>query len=117
MKTVQVTEKDRAILKACAISSVIGERTSIDNVRSLFKANDKLKVDDAPTDIDAASGEKTLTADLEDAELAALKAMCIQGRKNLRSTQVVLRAVLDCDAHLEAAKEKSEEKPAKEAAQ
>ena len=109
MKTVQVTEKDRAILKACAISSVIGERTSIENVRALFNANEKLDIDSAPNDIDAASREKTLECDLEDAQLNAVKSMFEQGRKNLRQSQAVLSAVLACDAHLGEAKEKPAE--------
>lgn len=103
MKMVQISERDRAILKACAMSSVIG-KASVADMQALYNANTKIDTSTAPTDIDTCSDEAK-RYDLEDAEVAALKALFADARGNLRRSQEVLKGALDCHAHLEDAKD------------
>ena len=109
MKKVQLSEKDRAILKGCAIGSSIG-KSSIADLRALLKANEKLSIDSASNDIDQADGAVAEYL-LEDAELAAIKTMYEEGRAGLRKTHVVVAAVVACIDHIEAAQDVTD-KPA-----
>jgi hypothetical protein len=112
MKTVHISERDRAILKGCCVASVQG-KTSIDDMQALYDANQKIKTNSAPVDIETTS-EVPNEYNLEDAQLAALKRVFAEGRPNLRNSDPVVKGCLDLHAHLEAAKDKpAEETPAK----
>ena len=102
MKIVFLSEKDRAILKGCAIASVVG-KSSIDETRALFNANDKIEISTAIQDIEKASAERK-QYQLDDAEVKALKGMFLTGKESLRQSQPVLEAMLNCHDHLEDAK-------------
>lgn len=101
MKQVFISERDKAILGACAVGAVVGKK-SIADMQALFNANRKLGIDGKQRDIEQASREP-VPYELENAELTALKSMFEEGRGGLRSIQQVLEAVLDCNAHLEGA--------------
>lgn len=103
MKMLMISERDRAILKACAMSSVIG-KVSVADMQSLYQANTKIDTTSAPVEIDTCSDERK-RYDLEDAEVIGLKALFADARGNLRRTQEVLKGALDCNAHLEEAKD------------
>ena len=110
MKLVAISDRDRAILKGCAIGSVVG-KSSVDDMRSLFNANNKIRVDDAPADLREAS-DQVGYVQLEDAELKALKQMYEDGKAGLRRDQPVLGAAIACHDHLEAATDVDAKAPA-----
>jgi hypothetical protein len=111
MKLVQISERDKVILGACAAGSSIGKK-SIADATALFKANEKLGIDGKQADIEKIS-DVPEPYELEDSELAALKSMFEEGRGGLRQTQIVLKAIINCSSHIEGAVDCDELKQAK----
>jgi len=102
MKSVWLSDQDRAIIKTCLQVVVMG-KSSLDDLRALLKAEDAIAIDAVPAKDLLSMSSVPSEYKLEDAWIAALKHVLDESRERLLKN--VAREYVRCYDHFEAAKD------------
>jgi hypothetical protein len=107
MKIVQLSEQDRAIIRAIIESTAIGKAT-ISDLKNIMKAEDAIRMDVVPRGDIRDFNDNPDTWEVEDAQYDALKA-AVEGDGKMNLSKLVMRQYVACVEHIEVAKETPKE--------
>ena len=107
MKIVQLSQQDRAIIRACIESQAIGKATMTE-IRTSLKLQDAINIDDLPRGDILKMEPGVVDFKLEEAEYEALKTV-VNGDGKMNLSGLVMRQYVNCVDHVEVAKDAPKE--------